>query len=218
MKTIKVPANLANLSSRLPKSNYEKTRGSEHNVLMRNRENLVKSQSTRNSATIGNESDAPTNLIKKRIGEIQKPEDEYETKKPVVGKNQRGLPPRSLAQVNARSLKELEKNGVRSAGVNTKIASGAKSSIVRSSQVGANQKYDESPRLKPKDIDSPYDKRSVNKSTTGKSDTLERAIQHQVQLRKLQKQDTTSNQASAAAKKRIIGDDFLNDLKLPSVD
>ena len=43
MKTIKVPANLANLSSRLPKSNYEKTRGSEHNILARNRENLVKS-------------------------------------------------------------------------------------------------------------------------------------------------------------------------------
>ena len=43
LKTIKVPANLANLSSRLPKSNYEKTRAVNNSLSnMKRRENLTK--------------------------------------------------------------------------------------------------------------------------------------------------------------------------------
>lgn len=91
-------------------------------------------------------------------------ENEYVDK--VQVRNQRGIPPKN-SSINTRSLKELEKKGV----VNNKLTSGAKSSIVRSSQV--TNTYDESPRLR-NNNDSPYDK----KSTGGKSDTLERAIQH----------------------------------------
>ena len=121
------------------------------------------------------------------------------------------MPPKSLA-VNTRSLKELEKAGVRSAGVNSKLASGAKSSIIRSSQAN---KYEDSPRLRAQN-DSPYDKKSVNNSNTGKSDTLERAIQHQVQLRKMQQAE--KGLKNGVSKKRLLGEDFLNDLKLPNVD
>ena len=42
LKTIKVPANLANLSSRLPKSNYEKTRAVNSLSSLKRRENLTK--------------------------------------------------------------------------------------------------------------------------------------------------------------------------------
>lgn len=52
LKTIKVPTNLANLSSRLPRSNYEKTRHSEHSVLanMNEKDIMVpKTSSVRNS-------------------------------------------------------------------------------------------------------------------------------------------------------------------------
>ena len=42
LKTIKVPANLANLSSRLPKSNYEKTRAQNSLSNVKRRENLTK--------------------------------------------------------------------------------------------------------------------------------------------------------------------------------
>ena len=53
LKTIKVPANLANLSSRLPKSNYQRTRGDEISLAsIRNRETLTKTSSTRNSQSL----------------------------------------------------------------------------------------------------------------------------------------------------------------------
>ena len=42
LKTIKVPANLANLSSRLPKSNYQKSRGVNELNQIKKRENLTK--------------------------------------------------------------------------------------------------------------------------------------------------------------------------------
>lgn len=42
LKTIKVPANLANLSSRLPKSNYQKTRAMNELNQIKKRENLTK--------------------------------------------------------------------------------------------------------------------------------------------------------------------------------
>ena len=48
LKTIKVPTNLANLSSRLPKSNYVKTRASEANILSSfTKDGVVKSSSVR---------------------------------------------------------------------------------------------------------------------------------------------------------------------------
>jgi len=48
LKTIKVPTNLANLSSRLPKSNYVKTRASEANILTSfTKDGVVKSSSVR---------------------------------------------------------------------------------------------------------------------------------------------------------------------------
>ena len=54
LKTIKVPTNLANLSSRLPKSNYVKTRASEGNILSSfTKDGIVKSSSVRQGNTIG---------------------------------------------------------------------------------------------------------------------------------------------------------------------
>lgn len=51
-----MPANLANLSSRLPKSNYQKTRGDEISLAsLRNREAHTKTSSTRNSQSLAEE-------------------------------------------------------------------------------------------------------------------------------------------------------------------
>jgi len=56
LKTIKVPANLANLSSRLPKSNYQKTRGDEISLAsLRNRETHTKTSSTRHAQSLAEE-------------------------------------------------------------------------------------------------------------------------------------------------------------------
>ena len=49
-----MPTNLANLSSRLPKSNYVKTRASEGNILSSfTKDGIVKSSSVRQGNTIG---------------------------------------------------------------------------------------------------------------------------------------------------------------------
>ena len=52
LKTIKVPANLANLSSRLPKSNYEKTRAQNSLSNVKRRENLTKTSQNRNAQSL----------------------------------------------------------------------------------------------------------------------------------------------------------------------
>ena len=53
LKTIKVPANLANLSSRLPKSNYEKSREDVISLAsLRNNRDQVAKTSTRNSQSL----------------------------------------------------------------------------------------------------------------------------------------------------------------------
>ena len=49
LKTIKVPANLANLSGRLPKSNYQKTRAINELNQIKKRENLTKTSQNRNA-------------------------------------------------------------------------------------------------------------------------------------------------------------------------
>ena len=52
LKTIKVPANLANLSSRLPKSNYQKSRGVNELNQIKKRENLTKTSQNRNAQSL----------------------------------------------------------------------------------------------------------------------------------------------------------------------
>ena len=53
LKTIKVPANLANLSSRLPRSNYEKTRSDDISLAnLHNRETHTKTSTARNSQSL----------------------------------------------------------------------------------------------------------------------------------------------------------------------
>ena len=185
LKTIKVPTNLANLSSRLPKSNYEKTRGSEHSVLLnqRNLESLNKSTQNRKSHSVYQDSDVQQNQSNARQ-DLPKPHNEYDSRqRALIQKNPRGLPPRSIVQ--AQSLKELEKNGVRSAGVNSKIGQ-HKTNIIRASQnlPTSKKNYEESPTMKSNndkistDAGSPRNaRRSGKQSTTGKSDNLERAIQ-----------------------------------------
>ena len=64
LKTIKVPANLANLSSRLPKSNYEKTRAQAQNSLttVKRRADLTKTSQNRQAQSLNEDQRADSKL------------------------------------------------------------------------------------------------------------------------------------------------------------
>jgi len=118
LKTIKVPANLANLSSRLPKSNYQRTRGEDISLASLRNRDQTKTSSTRISQSLAEDTRVDrtsllqSNLPRKSVKHNQSvanPEDsvrksEYESVHPSSA-----LPPRSLVHPghNGRSVKNL---------------------------------------------------------------------------------------------------------------
>lgn len=152
-----MPANLANLSSRLPKSNYQKTRGDDVSLAsIRNRETQAKTSSTRNSQSLAEETRGDrSQLLQGKDGGIQKGKqslaalndiqkhNEYDNRVNSGSTNApRGLPPRSLAQMgNARSMKALDgsRGSNASAVNNSNAAYQNKISILQKPGVRASQ-------------------------------------------------------------------------------
>lgn len=96
-----------------------------------------------------------------------------------------------------RGKQEPDKQSIRSAGVNSKLAAPSKAQIR------------ESPSVKGLD--------SATKSSS-KANNLESAIQQQVALRKLHNQDGASVNNLRSGRKQQLAQDFLDDLKLPNVE